>query len=121
MKKAINLAFATNSYKELIGICHDFLTKKQEALNDQNQVKESNDNEELDLTNPIVTARKGRPAGRAKSIIEVQDKENKRNCVKSVDLNIQKSREIELDKSNRKKCRNCGQKGHNRATCKFTV
>ena len=75
----------------------------------------------MDVANPVITARKGRPGGRVKSAVEIQDKENKR-CLNSVDLNIQGGREIQLDnsKNNRKICHNCGQKGHNCATCKFT-
>ena len=121
MKKVINLALATNSYEELIGICQDFLSSKQEIIENQNQAKEALNNKELDVANPVITARKGRPGGRVKSAVEIQDKENKR-CLNSVDLNIQGGCEIQLDnsKNNRKTCHNCGQKGHNRATCKFT-
>jgi hypothetical protein len=36
LKKAINLAFITNSYEELIGMCQDFLVRKQDTL-DQNR------------------------------------------------------------------------------------
>jgi len=115
MKKVINLALATNSYEELIGMCQDFLTSKQEIIKDQNQAKEVLNNKELDVTNPVITVRKGRPAGRVKSAVEIQDKENKKHCLNSIDLNIQGGRE-----DNRKTCHNCGQKGHNRATCKFT-
>jgi hypothetical protein len=108
MKKAINLALVTDSYEELIGICQDFLASKQAILDNQNQDKEA-----LDVKNLIITVRKGRPAGRMKAAVEIQDKENTRP-----------GREIRLDnnkenKDNRKKCHNCGQKGHNRATCKF--
>ena len=122
MKKVINLALATNSYEELIGMCQDFLTSKQEIIKDQNQAKEVLNNKELDVTNPVITVRKGRPAGRIKSAVEIQDKENKKHCLNAVDLNIQRDREIQLDnsKDNRKTCHNCGQKGHNRATCRFT-
>ncbi|RIA93460.1 hypothetical protein C1645_819426 [Glomus cerebriforme] len=101
MKKAINLALATNSYEELIGMYQDFLARKQETL-DQNQ---------------------GKPPGRVKSAVEIQDKESRRHYLKSIDLNIQKGgNETQLDNSrdNRKTCQNCGQKGHNCATCKFT-
>ncbi|UZO14690.1 uncharacterized protein OCT59_006140 [Rhizophagus irregularis] len=122
LKKAINLALATNSYEELIGMCQDFLVRKQDTL-DQNQVKETLDNEELDVVNPIITVRKGRPPGRVKSAVKIQDKESRRHCLKSIDLNVQKGgNETQLGNSrdNRKTCQNCGQKGHNRATCKFT-
>ena len=66
MKKAIDLALATNSYEELIGICQDFLTSKKENLNNiATQVKEVLNNG--NVLNPIITVRKGRPAGRVKS------------------------------------------------------
>jgi hypothetical protein len=61
--------------------------KSQGVLDDQN-------NEELDeklnAMNPVITAKKGSPAGRAKSAVEIQDKEIKKHCLKSVDLNIQR-------------------------------
>ncbi|GBB91195.1 hypothetical protein RclHR1_18380001 [Rhizophagus clarus] len=65
---------------------------------------------------------KRRPAGRMKSAVEIQDKESRRNCLRSIDLNILKGgNETQLDnRDNRKTCHNCGQKGHNCATCKFT-
>ncbi|GBC09501.1 hypothetical protein RclHR1_08910005 [Rhizophagus clarus] len=122
MKKVINLALATNSYEELIGMCQDFLVSKQEILGNQNRAEEVLNNVELNVANPVITVRKGRPAGRVKSAVEIQDKENRKSCLKSVDFNIQRNREIQSDSSrdNRKTCHNCGQKGHNRATCKST-
>ena len=45
-------------------------------------------NEELNIKNLIITARKDRPAGRVKSAVKIQDKESRRHCLKSVDLNI---------------------------------
>ncbi|CAG8693427.1 hypothetical protein GLOIN_2v1474313 [Rhizophagus irregularis DAOM 181602=DAOM 197198] len=123
LKKAINLAFATNSYEELIGICQDFLVRKQNTL-DQNQVKEILNNEELDLVNPIITVKKERPPGRVKNAVEIQNKESRKHCLKSINLNVQKGNNrtqlIGNSRGNRKTCQNCGQKGHNRTTCKFT-
>ena len=121
MKKTIDLALATNSYEELIGMCQDFLTSKQEILGNINQEKEVLNNNG-NVANPIITVRKGRPAGRMKSATEIQDNENRRHCLRSVDLNIQRGdNETQLgSKDNRKTCHNCGQKGHNRATCKLT-
>ena len=46
MKKVIDLALATNSYEELIGICQDFLSSKQEIIENQNQAKEALNNTE---------------------------------------------------------------------------
>ena len=118
MKKAIDLALATNSYEELIGICQGFLVDKQEILDNINQVKDVSNNGDV-VNNPIITVRKGWPAGRVKSAVEIQDKESRRHCLGSIDLNIQRGgNETRLD--NRKTCHNCGQKGHNHATCKST-
>jgi hypothetical protein len=61
-------------------MCQDFLARKQETL-DQNRVKETLDNEELDVVNPIITVRKGRPPGRVKSAVEIQNKEHRRHCL----------------------------------------
>ncbi|CAB5395285.1 unnamed protein product [Rhizophagus irregularis] len=69
LKKAINLALATNSYEELIGMCQDFLVRKAGL-----------DNEKLDVVNPIITVRKERPPGKGKSAVEIQDKESRRHC-----------------------------------------
>ena len=66
MRKAIDIAIATNSYDEFIGICHGFITDKQGNLE-----SESMERIEFNVKNPIVTARKGRPAGRAKSSVEI--------------------------------------------------
>ncbi|GBC50749.2 hypothetical protein GLOIN_2v1474313 [Rhizophagus irregularis DAOM 181602=DAOM 197198] len=106
LKKAINLALATNSYEELIGMCQDFLVRKQDTL-DQNRVKETLDNEELDVVNSIITVRKGRPPGRVKSAVEIQDKESRRHCLKSIDLNVQKGgnkTQLGNSRDNRKTC-----------------
>ncbi|GES77558.1 hypothetical protein GLOIN_2v1474313 [Rhizophagus clarus] len=121
MKKAIDLILSTNSYEEFIGICQDFLVSKQEILdNIQHQVKEVLNNN--DMVNLIIMVRKGRLTGRMKSAVEIQDKEGRRNCLRSIDLNILKSgNKTQLDnKDNRKTCHNCEQKGYNYATCKFT-
>ncbi|RHZ81364.1 hypothetical protein Glove_121g20 [Diversispora epigaea] len=107
MKKVIDLALATNSYEELVGMCQDFLNSKQEILTSQNLVNGSISNKELEITNPVITVRKGRPTGRAKSAVEIQDKENKKPV-----LNIQR----DGNNDNRRKCHKCGQKGHNRTT-----
>ncbi|RHZ62370.1 hypothetical protein Glove_340g58 [Diversispora epigaea] len=122
MKKVINLTLATNSYEELIGMCQDFLNNKQEILTSQNLVEESISNKELDIisiTNPIIKVRKKRPAGKAKSAVEIQNKKNKINYLKPVDFNIQKDDKIQLDKNNRRKCHKCEQKEYNCVTCKF--
>ncbi|GBB96161.1 hypothetical protein RclHR1_00270007 [Rhizophagus clarus] len=121
IKKTIDLALATNSYEELVGICQDFLANKQRILDNINhQVKEilNNDN----IANPIITARKGRPAGRIKSAVEIQDKGNKRNYLRTIKLNIQRGgNETQLDnKDNRKTYQNCEQKGYDCTTCKST-
>ena len=128
MKKAIDLALVTNSYEELMSMCQDFLNSKQETLNSHNLGNGDIGNEEsctgnevsvvIEIANPVISVRKGRPAERAKSAVEIQDKENKRNCLKPIDLNIQQD-EIQLDKDNRRKCHKCRRKGHNRTTCKF--
>jgi hypothetical protein len=47
---------------------------KQGVLDDQNNEELD---EELNVMNPVITARKGRPAGRAKSAVEIQDKKAK--------------------------------------------
>jgi len=121
MKKAIDLAFATNSYEELIGMYQDFLTSKQEILGNINQEKEVLNNNG-NIANLIITVRKGRPAGRMKSTTEIQDNKNRRHCLRFVDLNIQRGdNKTQLgSKDNRKTCHNYGQKGYNCTTCKLT-
>ncbi|RIB00636.1 hypothetical protein C2G38_2233569 [Gigaspora rosea] len=130
MRKMINLALDTNSYEEMIGTCQEFIFNKQQKLNHKEQ-----DNLDLNVQNPIITTRKSRPAGRIKSSIEIQDnKLNRANILQSVDDNLNtQSINIDLNangdpleakntcKDKRKKCKNCGYKGHNRVTCKENI
>jgi hypothetical protein len=101
-------------------MCQDILTSKKEILDSTaTQVKEILNNS--NVVNPIITVRKGRPTGRVKSAVEIQDKESRRHCLRSIDLNIQRGgNETQLDNHTRDNRKTCGQKGHNRATCKFT-
>ncbi|CAG8809582.1 7368_t:CDS:2, partial [Gigaspora margarita] len=84
MHKMIDLVLDTNSYEEMIRICHEFIFNKQQKLNHKKQ-----DNLDLNVQNPIITTRKGRPAGRIKSSIEIQDnKLNQANILQSLDNNL---------------------------------
>ncbi|CAB4468009.1 uncharacterized protein OCT59_013889 [Rhizophagus irregularis] len=69
MRKALDTAIATNSYDEFIGICHGFISDKQAILESGQNMEEINFN----IKNPIIITKKGRPAGRAKSCVEIQD------------------------------------------------
>ncbi|CAI2181759.1 16942_t:CDS:1, partial [Funneliformis geosporum] len=111
-RKAIDIAIATNSYDEFIGICHGFILDKQ-----RNQELEIEIEDVANIKNPIITTRKGRPAGRAKSIVEVQYQHarKKRHLLKSNESDNTNDSVKEIDK--RKTCQNCGNKGHNRVTC----
>ena len=66
--------------------------------------------------NPVVTTRKGRPAGRAKSNIEIQDQHSrKRRCLQTLDVNqntniSDNASESINKKDKRKTCQNCGKK-----------
>ncbi len=77
------------------------------------------------ITNPVISTRKGRPSGRAKSTIEIQDSHaKKRKLLSNIDNNIQPSNEESQpsrEKDTRKHCQKCGQKGHNRVTCKTVI
>ncbi|CAG8714822.1 13320_t:CDS:1, partial [Dentiscutata heterogama] len=109
IKKIINVAINSNSYDELIGLCQQFFTNKQLALNEDDQ------SENIPIANPIVSARRGRPPGRAKSDVEIQESNTKkRRYLSNTDTNIQQS-------NNKKRCKRCGEKGHNRATCKAEI
>ncbi|RIB01138.1 hypothetical protein C2G38_2231766 [Gigaspora rosea] len=52
MRKALNLAIATNSYNKLMGICHEFILDKQESDSEMNDI-------EYDIMNSIITTRRG--------------------------------------------------------------
>ncbi|CAG8590290.1 18497_t:CDS:2, partial [Racocetra fulgida] len=107
--KVIDVAINTNSYDKFIELCHQFLTNKELMLNKDNQSKN------IPITNLVISTRKGRPPGRAKSAIEIQESNaRKRRCLSNTDTNIQSS-------DNRKQCQKCEQKGHNRATCKAEI
>ncbi|RIB11965.1 hypothetical protein C2G38_2042230 [Gigaspora rosea] len=109
MKKVINIAINSNSYDELIGVCQQLLTSKQLSLNEDGQ------SENAPIANPIISTRRGRPPGRAKSDVEIQESSTKkRRNLFNIDTNIQPS-------DNRKRCKRCGEKGHNRATCKAEI
>jgi hypothetical protein len=118
---ALDIAIATNSYDEFIGICHGFISNKQAILDSRQNMEDI----DFNIKNPIITARKGRPAGRAKSCVEIQDKHaRKRRHLQPLDDNNQTpyneaSGSNNNEKDKRKTCQNCGGKGHNRATCKF--
>ncbi|CAG8841949.1 17737_t:CDS:2, partial [Gigaspora margarita] len=53
IRKVLNLAIDTNSYDELIEICQNFILDKQ-------QIQELQKDDEFNIENPRVTARKGR-------------------------------------------------------------
>ncbi|CAG8688830.1 21981_t:CDS:2, partial [Racocetra persica] len=83
MKKVINVAINSNSYDELIELCQQFLTNKQLALNKDDQSKN------IPIANPIVSARRGRPLGRVKSDVEIQESNTKKHhCLSNTDTNI---------------------------------
>ncbi|CAG8743116.1 7626_t:CDS:2, partial [Racocetra fulgida] len=111
MRKVLDIAIATDSYDELMGICHGFILDKQ-----GNQEPDTiTDEIECNIKNPVVSTRKGRPPGRAKSNVEVQDQRAKKMRHPQTS---EITNEYEI-KDNRKTCQNCGNKGHNRATCKI--
>ncbi|CAB4406347.1 unnamed protein product [Rhizophagus irregularis] len=49
--------------------CHGFISDKQAILESGQNMEEI----DFNIKNPIITAKKGRPAGRAKSCVEIQD------------------------------------------------
>ena len=111
MRKVLDLALATNSYDELIGICQSFILDKQQ--------KQESENVEFDIGNPIITTWKERPPRRAKSTIEIQDKQSrKRRYLQPIEVNETKNMDNKLnEKDTHKTYQNCEQKRHNRATC----
>ncbi|CAG8691381.1 1098_t:CDS:2, partial [Racocetra fulgida] len=83
-KKVIDVAINSNSYDKLIGLCQQFLTRKQLVLNKDNQ------SENIPITNPIVSARRRRPPDRVKSSVEVQDSNAKKHRgLSNTNTNIQ--------------------------------
>ncbi|CAG8527613.1 13701_t:CDS:2 [Racocetra fulgida] len=119
MKKTIDVGINTNSYDELIGMCQQFLSNKQSNNDDHAK--------EILITNPMISPRKGRPSGRAKSSIELQELQTRKHrCLSNNDDSIQlpannDNKNLQSSKpihDNRRRCQRCGQKGHNRAICK---
>lgn len=122
MRKALDIAISTNSYDEFMGICHGFILDKQEIQDSNTKMEEV----EFNIKNPVISTRKGRPAGRAKSTVEIQDQRvKKRRYLQPLEVNNQITNEFEsindrsVEKDKRKTCQNCGNKGHNKATCKI--
>ncbi|CAG8760168.1 19138_t:CDS:2, partial [Dentiscutata erythropus] len=112
MRKALDLAISTNTYDELMGICHGFILDKQRNQESDEKMEDIENN----IMNPVITARRGRPPGRAKSDVEVQDQRTtKRQRLQPIEVN--QSNDETKDK--RKTCQNCGNRGHNRATCRI--
>ncbi|RIB13184.1 hypothetical protein C2G38_2041211 [Gigaspora rosea] len=101
-----------------------FLTNKQ--LPD-------NQSENIPIANPIITTRRGRPPGKAKSDVEIQDSITKKrhntdkNNVEIQESNTKKYRYLSNTDTNiqppdnRKQCQRCSEKDHNRATCKAKI
>ena len=115
MREVIDIAIYTDSYDELIGLCQGFQKSiKSELLNDSHHI-----------TNPIISTRKERQPGRAKSTIEIQDSHiKKRRCLANIDTNIQSSNkdlQSNREKDTRKRFQKCGQRGHNHVTCKANI
>jgi hypothetical protein len=50
MRKALDIAIATDSYDELIGICHGFILDKQRSQESDTKMEEA----EYDIKNPII-------------------------------------------------------------------
>ncbi|CAG8598697.1 13300_t:CDS:2, partial [Dentiscutata heterogama] len=112
MRKALDLAISTNTYDELMGICHGFILDKQRNQESDEKMEDIENN----IMNPVITMRRGRPPGRAKSDVEVQDQRTtKRQRLQPIEVN--QSNDETKDK--RKTCQNCGNRGHNRATCRI--
>ncbi|CAG8482168.1 10250_t:CDS:2, partial [Gigaspora margarita] len=112
MRKVLDIAIATNTYDELMGICHGFMLDKQKTQESDEQTEDV----EYNIINPIITKRRGRPPGRAKSDVEMQDQHATKRQRLQI-LNVNQSNDETKDK--RKTCQNCGNRGHNRATCKI--
>ncbi|CAG8806746.1 19124_t:CDS:1, partial [Racocetra fulgida] len=115
IRKVIDIAILTNLYEKLIGMFQNFLSTKQQTLNNENNNTDSTNY--VQVHNPVVSVRKGRLPGRAKSNVEIQDKQVRRyNPLTPNNINNQES-EDNMN-INQKTCQNCGKKGHNCATCK---
>ncbi|RGB24262.1 hypothetical protein C1646_773334 [Rhizophagus diaphanus] len=61
--------FYNQNLREINCICHGFISDKQAILESDQNMKEI----DFNIKNPIITTRKGRPAERAKSCVEIQD------------------------------------------------
>ncbi|CAG8649995.1 11265_t:CDS:2 [Cetraspora pellucida] len=85
MQKAIDIAIATSSYDELMGICHRFIMDKKEKQESDTMM----DDIEYNIRNPHL---------QTSEIIERHETQ---------------------EKDTRKTCKICGNKRHNRATCKL--
>ncbi|CAG8794319.1 13902_t:CDS:2, partial [Racocetra fulgida] len=85
MRKALDMAIATSSYDELML----FSIESDTMMNDL----------EYNIKNPVISTRKGRPPGRAKSNVEIQNQQVKKRQHFTEEHEIQ-------EKDTRKTCQN---------------
>ncbi|GBC43770.2 protein FAR1-RELATED SEQUENCE 5-like [Rhizophagus irregularis DAOM 181602=DAOM 197198] len=74
IKQIRGAEFYNQNLREINCICHGFISDKQAILESGQNMEEINFN----IKNPIITTRKGRPAGRAKSCVEIQDQHTRK-------------------------------------------
>ncbi|CAG8748996.1 1295_t:CDS:1, partial [Cetraspora pellucida] len=82
------------------------------SLQDESPQDESQQNDEFNIGNPIITARRGRPPGRAKSAVEIQKNQTKkRRYLQLINVNqvVNESENVHnrlKEKDTRKTCQN---------------
>ncbi|RIB27080.1 hypothetical protein C2G38_2260888 [Gigaspora rosea] len=106
MQKALDIAIATSSYDELMGICHRFILDKQESQEESDTIKDDDDIE-YNIKNPVISKRRGRSPGRAKTSAKIQDQRPKKKQRMQITEDY-----VTQEKDTRKTCQNCGNKGH---------
>ncbi|CAG8508064.1 6493_t:CDS:2, partial [Dentiscutata heterogama] len=113
MRKAIDIAIATSSYDELMGICYRFIMDKKEKQESDTMMNDI----EYDIRNPVISKQRGRPPGRAISCVKIQDQRPEKRQHLQISEIIERHETQEKD--TRKTCKICRNKRHNRATCKL--
>ncbi|CAG8625384.1 6967_t:CDS:2 [Cetraspora pellucida] len=112
-----------------VTLCIDSNQNINNYISDFGYIKEAYNSDVLDLAivtnsyNELIDICQGRPPGRAKSTVELQDNQTKKYCYLQPINNNQTFNKPEIanrkikKKNTRKTCQNCRKKGHNRATC----
>ncbi|RIB13543.1 hypothetical protein C2G38_2325498 [Gigaspora rosea] len=119
LQTALTLAMETETNKELDQLCYQFIQQKKELKKEISKASEDYNDQEnaIQVTNPIAITPRGRPSKRQKSAMELNDKQP----LSTINENLNQSNYEQLNLEENLKqsyiCLNCHIKGHNIRSC----